>query len=253
MMNRIAIPLLMVMATASPAQTPVAGSKTEFEVASIRPAKQDGGHDSDTDKGRFTTHNLSLKRLIAMAYDTDINQVFGDADWVDSEGFDINARIPSGLANPTGDQVAQMIQSLLTDRFQLVFHREPRQVSGYALVTAKQGTKMMRAKESEIGSDMHSNNAHMAARYVTMEQLAKRLSRNQEIGKMVVDRTKLTGRFDFELDWMPVQLDSRADPLPGDRPSIFTALQEQLGLKLEAAKVPIQAIVVDRAERPDAN
>jgi uncharacterized protein (TIGR03435 family) len=235
------------------AQTPDSGKKPEFEVASIHLAVQDGNHDGDTYKGRFSTHNLTLKRLIAIAWDIDVKQVFGGPNWVDSDSYDINAKIPEEFAERPRDQVPLMIQSLLEDRFQLAVHREPREVSGYALVLAKQGSKMARAKPSETGSDVHSNNAHVTARYLTMEQFARYLSRNRDIGKVVVDKTGLTDRFDLELDWMPAQLDSKPEALSDDRPAIFTALQEQLGLRLEAAKVPILAVVIDRAEKPDAN
>lgn len=140
-----------------------------------------------------------------------------------------------------------MIQSLLADRFQLIIHREPQQISGYALVVAKKGPKMERAKPDQKDSHTDSNNTHLRAENVTMEAFANHLS--YDIEKLVVDKTGLTGGFNFELDWVPERLESSSD----DRTSIFTALQEQLGLKLESAKVSTLAIVVDRAEKPDSN
>ena len=247
------IALSLLFATLTLAQTPDAGKKPEFEVASIRPAVDDGGHDADTDKGRFTTHNLTLKRLIAIAYDIDVKQVLGGPNWTDSDSYDINAKIPEEFAARKQDQVPQMLQSLLEDRFKLVVHREPRQLSGYALVPAKQGPKMAIAKPSENGSDMHSNNSQAKARSLTMDQFARYLSRNRDIGKVVVNQTGLTDRFDFELNWMPVQLDPKPNAAADDRASIFTAIQEQLGLRLEAAKVQVQAIIIDHAEKPEEN
>lgn len=233
--------LALLLATMAPLQA------QEFEVASIRPAKQDGNHDSDTYQGRWVTHNLTLKRLIAMAWDVDDSVVAGGPNWIDSDSYDINAKIPADYAQAPRDQFLHMIQSLIVDRFQLTIHREPRQISGYALVPAKAGSKMSIARPSENGSDFSSNGMHLKATSVTMEAFAKRLSRNRDIGKLVVDKTGLTGKFDFELDWASAQQDS------DEHPSIFTAIQEQLGLKLESAKVPIQGVVIDRVEKPSEN
>jgi uncharacterized protein (TIGR03435 family) len=232
--------LLLAMVAPLPAQ--------EFEVASIRPAKQDGNHhDSDIYQGRWVTHNLTLKRLIAMAWDVDDSVVAGGPSWIDSDGYDINAKIPADYVQAPSDQFLHMIQRLLADRFRLTIHREPRQISGYALVPAKTGSKMANARPSGSGSDFSANGMHLKATSVTMEAFAKRLSRNRDIGRIVVDKTGFTGRFDFELDWAPALQDS------SEHPSIFTAIQEQLGLKLESAKVQIQTVVVDRVEKPSEN
>jgi uncharacterized protein (TIGR03435 family) len=219
----------------------------EFEVASIRPAKQDGNHDSDTYQGRWVAHNLTLKRLIAMAWEVDDGVVAGGPNWIDSDSYDINAKIPPEYLTTSRDLFPHMIQNLLADRFRLTIHRGPRQISGYALVQAKTGSKMASAKPSAIGSDFSSNGRYLKATSVTMEALAKRLSRNPDIGRVVVDKTGFTGTFDFELDWAPAQQDS------DEHPSIYTAIREQLGLKLESAKVSIKAVVIDRVEKPSEN
>ena len=235
------------------AQAPPPEKKPAFEVASIRPAKDDGSHDSDTDKGRFVAHNLTLKRLIAIGYEIDIRRISGGSNWADSDGFDINAKIPAEFAQRTHDAFPQMVQSLLADRFQLVIHREPAQISGYFLLVAKKGPKMQHAAPDQAGSSFNGKNAHLTANSVTMEAFARNLSRNRDLGKMVVDKTGLADRFNFELDWMPERLESRPDASAGEGPSIFTALQEQLGLKLESARVPFEALVIDNAEKPEAN
>jgi uncharacterized protein (TIGR03435 family) len=232
------IALLLFVTALIRAQVPE--KKATFEVAAIHASKDDGDHDSSSDQGLFRTHNLTLKRLLAMAYEVDMRQVLGGPNWVDSDSYDITARIPVEFAQR--DKLPELIQSLLADRFQLVAHREPRQIPGYELVVARKGPKMERAKPDQARSNIHSRNAHLIAENVTMEGFAKSLSRNRDVGEMVVDKTGLTGGFKFELDWTS---DSPAD----DRP-IFTALQDQLGLKLEAAKVPILAVVIDRAEKP---
>jgi bla regulator protein BlaR1 len=252
-MRKSALSIAMATLTLTLAQTPGPEKRAAFEVASIRRAVQDGDHDSDTNGSLFRAHNLTLKRLIASAYEIDIGRIYEGPNWVDSEGYDITAKIPTEFVQQTRDRLPQMIQSLLADRFQLVIHREPRQVSGYALVVAKKGSKMEQAKPDGKGSDMHANSTHITAKNLTMEAFARALSRNPDIGELIVDKTGLTGGFNFALDWMPRRLESKVEPSPDDRPSIFTAVQEQLGLRLESAKVPIQAIVVDRAEKPEGN
>jgi uncharacterized protein (TIGR03435 family) len=235
------------------AQTADAAKKAAFEVAAIRPAKDDGNHSSNTDNSLYRAHNLNLKELIARAYDVDISLVSGGPSWIDSESYDITARIPEEFAHQTRDKLPQMIQSLLAERFQLVVRREPKQVSGYALVLAKKGTKMEPAKPDEKGSGTSTNNQHLTAHYITMEAFARYLTRNREIAMPVVDKTGLTGAFNFELEWKPDQLQAKPEASADDRPSIFTALQERLGLELKSAKVPVLTVVIDRAERPQEN
>ena len=219
----------------------------EFEVASVRASVPDNNRDSDTDDGRYHTHNLTLKTLVARAWDLDESEVSGGPNWTDSDGWDINAKIPAEYATKRSrDQFLQMVQKLLADRFQLVVHREQRQLSGYALIVVKSGAKMAATKATGDGSDFSSHNMHLKATNVTIDAFARWLSRNRDVGRLVVDRTGLTGKFDFELDW------GRGDP-SDDRPSILTALPEQLGLRLDSAKVPIQAVVIDHAEKPQDN
>jgi uncharacterized protein (TIGR03435 family) len=216
----------------------------EFEVASIRPAIPDESRTSKSDNGRFTTHNLTLKDLISLAYDVDAEFISGGPSWVNSESFDINAKVPEDFArHMTVEREQQMIQSLLAGRFQLAVHRETRQIAGYALTVAKNGPKVQASTASDENSQINTNNAHLTAKNATMEGFAKHLSHTRDVGKLVVDQSGLTGRYNFQLDWAP----------ENDRPSIFTALQEQLGLKLAAAKVPVLAVVIDRAERPESN
>ncbi len=222
-------------------------SGQEFEVASIRPAKDDGNRDNDTYQGRWVTHNLTLKRLISMAFDVDQDAVIGGPAWVGADSYDINASIPAEYPKWTRDQFRHMQQNLLMDRFKLLVHREPRQIPGYTLVQAKSGPKMAAAKPDEGDSDFSSGSNTLKATNVTMDSFARSLSRIREISKMVVDRTGLAGRFSFTLEWAPTQAES------DDHPSIFTAIQEQLGLRLESAKVPVEAVVIDRAEKPSEN
>lgn len=226
----------------------IAASQTrfEFEVAAIRPAVDDGGHDSDSDGGYYKIHNLTLKRLIATAWQIDETAISGGPNWVGSDGFDINARIPREPGATKDEAVHEMIQNLLSDRFHLAIHREPRQIAGYELKVDRKGPKMEPAKPEQSGSESHANGSRLEARNNTMEALARRLSRNRDVAKLVVDKTGLKGGFNFTLDWTPEKLEQTDD----EHPAILIAIQEQLGLKLESAKVTVQAIVIDRAEKP---
>jgi uncharacterized protein (TIGR03435 family) len=243
----------MAFAAIASAQAPDTAKKAEFEVASIRSAQDDGHHNSNSDKGLLRIHNLTLKRLISQAWQVDIGQVYGGPAWIDSESYDIGAKIPAQFAQQTAEKLPEMIQTLLADRFQLVIHREPREVSGYALVVGNKGAKMEQAPVDKKDSGINQHNTNLKAENVTMDSFARTLSRNSEVGALVVDRTGLTGGFNFELDWKPEQLKATAEAADDDRPSMFTALQEKLGLKLMAGKVPVLAVVVDRAEKPEGN
>jgi uncharacterized protein (TIGR03435 family) len=250
------ITLFIALTSLTLAQASNPEKKAAFEVVSIHRADDDGNHSNRTNAGFYRTHNSSLKRLIARAYGINLSQIYGGPSWVDSDSYDITAKIPGDGPQSSDDKVAQMTQSLLADRFHLVIHREPRQVSGYALVLAKKGaqnkeSKMERANLDQQGSRMNANNTHITAENLTMEAFAKDLSRMSDIGELVVDQTGLKGGFNFTLDWMPERPDSKPDASPDDRPSLFTAVEEQLGLKLERAKVPVQGIVIDRAEKPE--
>ena len=224
--------------------------KPEFEVVSVYPSVPDNNHIMNTSSGFFRTHDVPLKRLVARAYQVSEDEVFCNSGWIESEGFDIRAKIPDELTKGRGaDTLPQMIQGLLADRFHLVAHRELRQVQGFLLVVAKKGIKMETSKEGGPSSHMSSNNTLLKAKNVSMTNIATFLT--HETGRFVVDKTGLSERFNFELKWLP---ERAADANSTDgRASIFVALQEQLGLKLESAKVPISAVVIDSAERPAGN
>jgi uncharacterized protein (TIGR03435 family) len=175
----------------------------------------------------------------------------------------------------------QMLQTLLADRFKLVFHRETRNLQVYMLVLGKNGSKMKEAKQGDTypngfkmpggrgggaGSMLFQiapSGIMMTAQAEPLEQLVPSISR--EVGRMIIDKTGLTGKYDFVLQYTPENFHPRADlaestsssgmPLPPDfgAISIFTAVQEQLGLKLESAKAPVEVVVIDHIERPSGN
>src|SRR6185312_1462983 len=211
-------------------------TRFEFEVAAIRPAMDDGDQDIDSDGGYLKIHNLTLKRLVSNAWQIDESAISGGPNWAGSDGFDINARIPRATGATKEDALREMVQNLLADRFHLSIHREARQISGYELVVSKRGAKMDPAQPEQQGSESNSNGSRLSAKNYTMEAFVRRLSRMRDIGKPVVDKTGLQGGFNFSLEWTPAALEQTAD---AQAPPILTAIQEQLGLKLEAAKITI--------------
>ena len=230
------------------AQTP----KPEFDVASIRLAENDDSHRFSVDNNRLLTHNITLKILVARAFDLAPEQVFGGPDWTAQQGFDIRAKIPEGLPEKERHGMfSSMLQSLLTDRFHATFHREVRQVSGYTLSVNKGGSKLEVAKPDQKDNSMNSSRFQLTAANVDIEDIAKFLGSRLEAP--VVDKTDLKGKFNFKLRWSPDALAIKGD-LPADAPpALPTALQEQLGLKLDSGKVSVPVVVIDTAQKPNAN
>ena len=211
----------------------------QFEVASIKPSDAPDGSSSGitTTPGRISAHNVTLRRCVRGAWDLEDAQIFGGPKWFDEDRYNIDAK----AAGSAGDHdLMIMLQALLAERFKLVVHREQRTFSGYALVVGKG----LKAKPSEgNGSSINSTRKSIAAHGCTMAHLAEKLSEALHVA--VVDQTGIPGGFDFMLEWSPEDMASG--------PSLFTALQEQLGLKLQASKVPVEVVVVDRAEKPTEN
>jgi uncharacterized protein (TIGR03435 family) len=222
------------------------GTRPAFEVASLKPDKSQTG----VDRIHLTTtswiiENVSLKRLIGMAYGVAEGRdyLLKGPDWMDAENFDISAKFPSGTSE---SQVLLMLQRLLDERFKLKLHREPHEFSAYALVIDKRGSKLRPAAEPGPFYRFKVNAGHAEGASLSMAQFADRLSK--QVGRQVVDFTGLTGEFDLTLDWRP---DAEPDGA-SDRPSIFSALPEQLGLRLEPRKISLDVLVVDAAERVPA-
>jgi uncharacterized protein (TIGR03435 family) len=249
----------VVSSPATLAQSPAAGGKRlGFEVASIKASKP-GGNGSTllTDRaGGFTTENATLRTIIAFAFGVRGFEMSGGPSWLDSDRFDIVAK-PEARSTPA--QVPQMVQSLLADRFQLKFHRETKEMRVLALVAGKNGPKLKPTKPEDDAArpnrGFQGGSGELTALGADMAALATRLS--AIVGLPVIDRTALTGRFDFKLQWTPdspVQMKSPDEPVAASEhgPSIFTAVQ-QLGLKLESQKRPVDIIVIDSVEKPSSN
>lgn len=227
-----------------------------FEVASIRPADPDAhGTSSNWDRQFFTGKNWDLKRLVERAFSVQDYQVAGGPNWMQSYKFDVRAKVDDATPIPrgkAGQAVTQhLLLALLKDRFQFQFHRETKVMSCYNLMAAKTGIKIEPVKDAG-SSSTSSNGKHLTAKGLNLDGLATFLS--QMLEQPVLNATGLTSVFNFELDWAPQETGPRlpeANEIAG--PSIFTALQEQLGLKLESGKGPVEIIVVDHAEKPTEN
>jgi uncharacterized protein (TIGR03435 family) len=242
-----------------------------FEVATIKPVE----HIAKSNRyiimqgvNRFVEKDYTLKLLIAAAYDLNSREIFGGPAWIESDHYDILAVTP-GDKRPTHDEQMAMLRNLLSDRFKLSFHREQKEFSIYALEIAKNGPKLSTGGGSGLRtsaappsdppaviSTVYADHLQLPARNVTMADFVSLLQRAM-LDRPVVDRTGLKGRYDFDLQWAPDETqfggELPAAPADAQAPPFFTAIQEQLGLRLEATRGPAEALVVDHAEPPSAN
>jgi uncharacterized protein (TIGR03435 family) len=233
-----------------------------FEVATIRPTPpewQGGRYFRMTSPQRFAATNFSPRLLIGVVYNLPPRAVLGGPEWLDSDRYDIVATTP-GTERPTLEEQMTMLRQLLTDRFKLTFHREPKEFSIYEISVGKGGHKLKPTMGSPdedpvLLSQIMPGEVHMPARNASVAQFAAVMQRTI-VDRPVIDKTGLNGRFDFDLEWTPddSQFGGLFKDMPeSTKPSLFAAMQEQLGLKLEATKGIVQAIAVDRMERPADN
>ena len=242
-----------------------------FDVASIKPNNSGCCATFGFSRRGTVDKNVTLRKLIALAYRLQDFEVYGGPRWVDSDHFDVEGKTEDPKAGP--DQARLMLQSLLAERFQLKLHRETRQLPVYALVVDKGGAKIKLSADqisptvdgpSQPGAGPNHGAFKFGAGSMTGNAVGLSLFTNlisQRLDRRVIDRTGLAGRFDIQLQWTPGQGESPFDPggnpvpAPTDfsGPSIFTAIQEQLGLKLESTKGPVEVIVIDHAEKPSEN
>jgi uncharacterized protein (TIGR03435 family) len=236
-------------------------SPPKFEVASIKPADPNvRGFRIQTDPGgRYIATGVTVKFLITQAYGVRNFQVSGAPGWTDSARYDINAKGEIRIEDKPG-QMDLMLQDLLADRFHLKLTREAKEMPIFALVLAKSGAKLKESTVGEDGRRMQTGRGRIEVQGIDMASLANMLS--QQLGRTVVDKTGLTGNYDFKLEWTPDLGQPQgpkeiggAETAPPDSPgpTIFTALQEQLGLKLESTKGPVEILVIERVEKPSEN
>lgn len=239
-----------------PAQTP------SFDIASVKQNKSVGDgrshiYNSMLD-GKFRTQNVSIKGLLEVAYGLPQAQIQGSLGAVTGATFDIEAKLDEDtearfLAQTETARRSQkplMLQSLLAERFHLVCHRENREMTSYAIVADKSGAKL---KPAQGGLHFGGSYNSIRAEGATVGQLARQIA--QRLNEPVVDASGITGLYDMEINFTPPEgpMKLNGQPIPDPPPSIFTAIQEQLGLKLEKRKGPVEVLVVDHVEMPTEN
>ncbi len=217
-----------------------------------------GGH-------RFIVQNYTLKALIGAAYNLTPRLISGGPTWASSDHYDVVAGTPSEVS-PNFDEQMSMLRNFLADRFKLTFHREQKEFSIYTVAIANGGPKMKKSdgppsegRPALVFRLFPERRALLPARDATMAEFASVIQRGP-LDRPVVDRTGLSERYDFSLDFAPDEgaffgMMATRPPLPDDqaKPDLFTAVQQQLGLKLESTRGPVETFVIDRAERPSEN
>jgi uncharacterized protein (TIGR03435 family) len=267
MLRRMIVACLLVTAAGAVGQVPENGAAARpkfeaFEVATVKPIgdhpqagrffKMDGPH-------RWTATNFTLTNLIAMAYDLNPRTISGGPGWMESEKFNIEAIAP-GEVRPTRLEQMQMLRALLVERFGLKFHRQEKEFSIYELTVAKGGSKLKPAANPddppEIVGIVYPGKIEVPAKSVTMDDFVAMLQR-ATLDRPTVNKTGLTGKYDFNLVWAQdeTQYGGEVPKAPEDAssPPLFTAVQEQLGLKLEATRGMVSAMVVDSVVKPEAS
>jgi uncharacterized protein (TIGR03435 family) len=262
------------------AQAPAA-----FEVASVKPNKTGDGRVmlGMQPGGRFNASNVPLRLLLRQAFNVQDFQIVGGPDWIGSDRFDVVAKAPDGVEF-TADTMRPMLRALLTERFKLAFHNETRDMAVYALMKARPDGKLgagltpaaidcagrgrrgggppppppQPGQKMECG--LMIGPGRLNAGGMPMSNLATALA--PQVGRIVLDKTELTGNYDFELTYAPEAIGSvgapalingGAVPVDPNAPNLFTALQEQLGLKLDSQRGPVEVVVIDRLEQPVAD
>jgi uncharacterized protein (TIGR03435 family) len=257
------------------------GPAPPYEVSSIKPNKSgDGRMMIRFNPDGVSYSNVPLQWVLRETFGIEDSRILGAPDWVNADRFDIQAKVDPADA-PKLDKVpydvrGKMLLPVLADRFGLKFHHETRELPTYALVVAKGGLKMKEAKPGDTypngikgpdgqargGAGMMMGRGSIIGQGVGVSSLLNVLS-NQRLGRPIFDKTGLTGNYDFDLHWTPDDAPPMAggaqagspgsDAATDPGPSLFTALQEQLGLRLDPQKGPVDVVVIDHIEQPSAN
>ena len=242
------------------------GTKAEFEVASIRPSPEGrpGSGSFNVSATELLSRNTSLASIITFAFDIHLTQVSGLPGWAESEGYDIVAKLPQG-GDPSDAQIRTMLKNLLQSRFNLAFHTEKRELSVYAIRIGKNGPAGIKmVKNTTNGTRIGQQGlGRVTVSGITMAGFAGQLQ-FRVLDRPIVDQTGLTYRYDFTLNWRPDEFQFPAlsavqreywtsKAAEEGLPDLFTAFQEQLGLKLEATKAPADVLVVEKVSKPSEN
>jgi uncharacterized protein (TIGR03435 family) len=247
-----------------PPKVMAAAAKPSFEVSTIKPSQPDARFSLRVNpSGMMNSTNTSLADLIKFAYDVHDKQIEGGPKWVDTDKFDVTGKPDAeGIPNPA--QLKMMLQKMLAQRFQLMFHREKKELSVYAITVAKGGPKLAATGAQGNLPGFGGARGNMMVRNSTIAEWAGVLQANTlvTLDRPVVDQTGLGDkRWDFQLKFTPDSAQAvsglPAPPPPADDadapPDLFTAFQQQLGLKLESTKAPVDVMVIDKVAKPSDN
>jgi len=264
MANTLTALVLASCAAAFSQQPPTA--PTVDDIVSVKPSNPDGRAQFEVSPGGILTMRaVTLSLTIQQAYDVRDFEISGGPAWSSSDRYDIIAK-PEDASKVSPADRSQMrlrIQSLLADRFQLKLHHETKEMPVYALVIAKNGSKLNQHLAGDKEGGLRRGRGQLAGKQIDMPFLALTLSR--QLGRTVLDQTGLKGSYDVELNWTPdagpggllttIEPGRTAEPPASESngTSIFTAIQEQLGLKLESKRGPVEVVVIDRVEKPSQN
>lgn len=252
--------------------TLASAQKLEFDAASIRPNTSQSdraGYERPPDSGRFTATNNSLEMLVTTAYKLKDFQISGGPLWIKSAHYDVTAESPQTHVTP--EQFRAMLRALLADRFKLVAHTETKEVPVYVLAPAKTGFKITAVTDVDCPKyeadklpcgAFYMGPTGLGGRNVSMSFFTEALS--NIVGRPVIDKTGFTGKFNVDLEYSPEGVTAfgpagftpqglAAGANADNKPSIFTALQDKLGIKLEPQKAPGEILVIDHAEKPTEN
>jgi uncharacterized protein (TIGR03435 family) len=247
-------------ATTSMAQsaTPKPGNMAKdadpgWEAVTVKPSDPNDKFDMMSTRGRhIVIRNKTLEAMLRLAYGVQRSQIVGAPDWTRTEHFDIDG-VPDVEGQPNMKQYQDLVQKMLADRFGMKSHHEQREMPVFALAVAKDGPKMEPSKGDPNGlpdNEGMGGNGRQIRKYtnVSMSDLALMLQFN--LDRPVVDQTGVKGRYDFRMQWT---VDEGQTTDPDAPPGLFTAIQEQIGLKLESAKAPVDVLVIDQVEKPSPN
>jgi len=241
MRTRVTLPLtagaILLTVAALRAQSP------QFEVASVKANRtESGGSSWSSYNGKVATIDVSLLSLLEYAYDLSAPRIVGPG-WLDSDRYDVMAKSPEGVPD---SKMPEMLQTLLKDRFRMTVHWDKKEMPVYQMVVAKDGLKMPRFDPAHPDLTFKPGGGVISTMGVgTMPELAKTISRSA--GRPVIDGTGVEGLYIYQLSFAPLsaQSETASDPAP----DFFAAIQQQLGLKLEPKKAPVDILVIDHADR----
>jgi len=245
-----------------------AQSKKEFDVASIKPTadKDNNFMLRRPQNGAFSATGVTLKMLIMSAYQVNAYQVSGGPSWIGTERWDIQAKTQGTTGLMPRDQFDELLRALIEDRFRLKTRRESKEMPVYELVVAKNGSKLSSHTGDPAKPQDRVRMGYGSLRFQQARMAGLTFQLSVQLGRTVIDKTGLAGEYDFALEWAPdpgqggpesIGLPPQAFPSPPpadpNRPSIFTAIQEQLGLRLDSQKGPVDMIMIESVERPSEN